>query len=373
MSKKFIISVGNWVGQSAVPIHFLNLANELTHRGHLVRIITWGKKSHEVTGLYKNGLEVLTWPSPRPTKLKDAIFLAKQINKQKPDCVIGNFGSVNLLIFISLLFRVQKRLAWYRTLSEAINLDNGNSLQKKIKGFRKKFVYLCASDIIANSNASKFDLIDIYDVKIEKIKVFPNSIDDPIPRFNSKPDKSIFEIVCIGKLSYNKGQDILIQALKVLADKGYQCIARFVGSGDQKENLEALANELELSDKVQFIGHIDHDKVFDHFFQADVTVVPSRKEAFGLVVIESMAVGTPVIGSNTGGIREIISDGVDGYLFEPENERDLAKKIETFFRNRELLQEMGINARNKFVTKYLDEISVKEQADWLENLIQEQV
>jgi glycosyltransferase involved in cell wall biosynthesis len=86
--------------------------------------------------------------------------------------------------------------------------------------FLVSLVYRCASTIIANSQASKLDLIDLYGVKIKKIKVFQNSIDDPMVRSIPKSNSSIFQIVCIGRLEHHKGQDILIKALQFLNNRG---------------------------------------------------------------------------------------------------------------------------------------------------------
>ena len=97
------------------------------------------------------------------------------------------------------------------------------------------------------------------------------------------------------------------------------------GNGELFSEMQELAKELNLKNVV-FLGNQPHDVLRKIYNIADASLVPSRNEAFGLVVIEAMASGTPVIGTNQGGIPEIINDEV-GLLFEPENYHDLADKI----------------------------------------------
>jgi glycosyltransferase involved in cell wall biosynthesis len=103
--------------------------------------------------------------------------------------------------------------------------------------------------------------------------------------------------------------------------------------------------------------------------ESALTVVPSRSEAFGLVVIESMAVGTPAVASAVGGIPEIIRDGVDGFLVPPDDPAALADKIGLLLSNAELRHKMGLNARERFLSRFEQSRVVKEQADWLEQIV----
>jgi glycosyltransferase involved in cell wall biosynthesis len=101
---------------------------------------------------------------------------------------------------------------------------------------------------------------------------------------------------------------------------------------------------------------------------AVVTVVPSRSEAFGLVNIESMAVGTPVVASKVGGIVEIIRHGVDGFLVPPDNAEALAEKLKVILCNPHVRREMRTSCRQRFLEQFEQRRSVLEQADWHEEL-----
>ncbi len=128
-----------------------------------------------------------------------------------------------------------------------------------------------------------------------------------------------------GKFTKFKGIDLLLKAAAL-----YQrddTITILCGNGELFDEMQELANDLGLKNIV-FLGNQPHDVLRKIYNIADVSLVPSRNEAFGLVVIEAMACGTPVIGTNQGGIPEIINPNV-GIVFEPENYQELAEAITT--------------------------------------------
>lgn len=130
-----------------------------------------------------------------------------------------------------------------------------------------------------------------------------------------------------------------------------------------------LARDLGVEDRCTFGGAVGHQEVLAAMASSMATVVPSRSEAFGLVNIESLAVGTPVIASGVGGIVEIIRDGVDGFLVPPEAPEALAKKVEMLLSDPELRQTMSTNARERFLTRFERSKIVKQQVEWLESVV----
>jgi glycosyltransferase involved in cell wall biosynthesis len=104
---------------------------------------------------------------------------------------------------------------------------------------------------------------------------------------------------------------------------------------------------------------------------ASATVVPSRSEGFGLVNIESLAVGTPVVASSVGGIVEVIRDGVDGFLVPPDNPEEMVEKLLLLLSNAPLRRAMSRNARERFLTTFEQGKVVREQADWFEKIVNE--
>lgn len=130
----------------------------------------------------------------------------------------------------------------------------------------------------------------------------------------------------VGRINEAKGQHLLIQAIALIDDLSVH--AYFVGHEMEKgytDQLRAMAEKLGVSERIHFLGFMKNPH---HFYQVcDAVVLASKRETFGLVLIEAMQVGTAVIGSNSGGVVEIIDDNETGLLFEALNSKSLAEKI----------------------------------------------
>jgi glycosyltransferase involved in cell wall biosynthesis len=157
----------------------------------------------------------------------------------------------------------------------------------------------------------------------------------------------------VGRLKWKrKGQEVFIRAAALLKAKYPESRYLIVGtaapgSEDHLERFRALAAELDVADRVIFTGDIRDSRAV--YAAVDVSVAPSvDPEPFGCIVIESMALGTPVIGSNAAGIAEQIVDGDTGYLFTPGDEHELAVRLDGLFADAGLRCEMGRRGRERF-------------------------
>lgn len=145
---------------------------------------------------------------------------------------------------------------------------------------------------------------------------------DVLNKFGITKDYSY--VVCFaGKLTKIKGIDTLLKANKIYDNE--DTITLISGNGESFNELNELKDKLELKN-TYFLGNQTHDSLREIYNIANVSIVPSRVEAFGLVAIEALACGTPVIASNQGGLPEIINDEV-GMIFEVDNVDELADKI----------------------------------------------
>ena len=111
--------------------------------------------------------------------------------------------------------------------------------------------------------------------------------------------------------------------------------------------LKALSHELGIADRVTFTGAVSHAKIPQYYNAADVFVLPSHHESFGLVALEAMACGTPVVASRVGGLTSFISDGLTGYLIPWRCPEPFARRIETLLSNPILRNTMGRAARSR--------------------------
>jgi glycosyltransferase involved in cell wall biosynthesis len=185
--------------------------------------------------------------------------------------------------------------------------------------------------------------------RVEQIENgIPTSLFFPIEH---QPLVSRVRVICIGRLFLeDKGQDVLIRAVRRCVDRGLDVECTLVGNpavGDLQTvpMLKALVAKLQLDDRVHFVqGRTD---VATMLGEASIFVLPSRQEGFGLALVEAMAAGLPVIASNLDGPRTIVTDGIDGLLFEPGSDEQLAEKIQTLVQAPAMASELSKNARKR--------------------------
>lgn len=191
---------------------------------------------------------------------------------------------------------------------------------------------------------------ECFQYNIDKVVQIYNGIDLNKFRFikKQKEDFVEFKIINISRINHvKKGQDILIKALKICKDKGLKFKCDFVGGiyyygKNSFEYLKNLIEELDLEKEITFLGN--RTDICELLSESDLFILPSRYEGLGLVVLEAMAVGVPVIASNIDGPAELITSGENGLLFEGENSSDLADQILYLYNNREKMNYFAENA-----------------------------
>ncbi len=329
------------IKNSSVAEFFIELSNKLALNNRVI-IITYAV---ETCNFYISPkIEVIRWPSKRPTKFKDFLFIIHLMKNYKPEVMIANFAAVNMFLMAGYLLGVKQRIAWYHTLSA--QLENRKTLR-----FRKKIFYKMATKVVANSKASKDDLINNFGVEKSKVKVIYNAVKKTVLINNVIP----YKLVYAGRMHITKGVDTLIQAMPYVVHKFPLVNLTLIGDdlkGEQIKKYIEIVNKLEVQNNVNFLGNQNKDKVLEQFASAYLTIVPSVVEAFGYVVIESFSVKTPVIGSNTGGISEIIRNNRDGFLFEVNNHRDLADKINYLLGDPKLRARFSNNCFERFLVNF---------------------
>ena len=189
-------------------------------------------------------------------------------------------------------------------------------------------------NVIAISNHSRDVLSNTFKSNREKIVTILNGYNEKkfYNEINSKSavlkklgiNKKYKKIVCYsGRLAQNKGIDFLLKAAKIYQNE--DIVTLIVGDGEEYKYLNDLKEELELKNVI-FTGHKDANSLREIYNISDVCAVPSRQEAFGLVALEAIACGTPVVASNQGGIPDFVTEDV-GILIETGNIEQLASAI----------------------------------------------
>ena len=360
--------IGVTLANNPISDHFASLAEELVSRGHRVVIITPRRRVDLVDPEAQPA--IYTWPSERPTRLRDARFLARLIGNRVPDCLVANFGAVNVMSLVGWWCGVRRRVAWYHTLSSQIGTDAGVSRSwLHLLQMRKGLCYGASTDIVSVSCAAQEDFARLYPSQQSKCRVFLNSLADPMLECKVAVGERVKRLMCVARFNPSKGQDVLIQSVALLKDRHPDLSVELVGGGPSKEGCERLALELGIAERCRFAGWLQHEEVLRRMAGAWATVLPSRSEALGLVVIESLAVGTPVVGSRVGGIPEIVRDGVDGFLVSPDDPAALAERLDRLLTDLQLYRRFCTSARKGFLERFEQRQAVQAQADWLEEIV----
>ncbi len=167
--------------------------------------------------------------------------------------------------------------------------------------------------------------------------------------FSSDTDRDAWRdqtIVFAGRLEKFKGVDVLLRAFPAILERFPKAHLMLAGDGDEREYLENLSARLGIASAVEFMGRIDRKGIEELFRRSSIVVMPSVwVEAFGLVGIEAMSVGRPVVASHIGGIPDWLVDGETGYLVPPGDHTELSGAIIKLLSNPELFRVMMKKAR----------------------------
>ncbi len=234
--------------------------------------------------------------------------------------------------------------------------------QARIDG--EQHVLQIADRIIAATPAEEEQLLTLYNTDPHKISIIPPGVD--LNRFqpiDSKVAKKRVGIPCgdanilfAGRIEPLKGIDTMLRAMAILQEKCpatvENCCMAIVGGDpwaddldDEMARLQQLRADLNIHDLVVFLGAKDQEILPNYYAAAEMVVMPSHYESFGMVALEAMAMGTPVIASEVGGLAHLVKDGETGYHVPSRNPEALAQRIFELLSNPQCRNYLGENAR----------------------------
>ncbi len=181
--------------------------------------------------------------------------------------------------------------------------------------------------VIAPTEAIKKELITSAP-RMRRIEVIPTGVDSTRfhpgldgTRVRKKYDLQDKKIVLhVGRIAWEKNLDLVLKGFEMLAKRDRDVRLMIVGTGPAKEHYEAMAEELGMKDLITFTGFLPDDQLPEYYAACDVLTLASKFETQGLVGLEAMAIGKPVVGINFRAVAELIDDGVNGYRFEENPE-----------------------------------------------------
>ncbi len=207
-----------------------------------------------------------------------------------------------------------------------------------------RFVWRASGRIIAHSRAAAGFLVR-NGAPHEKVDYLPLGVDvekfSP-PKARSRSDS--IKLLSVARLTDHKGLEYLLEAVHILSERGVRIALRVVGDGPLRSVLETMTREMSIGDLVTITTHVDHSRMKEVYGSADIFVLPSVVEVFGVSVLEAMACGMPVIVTNIGGLSDLPQAEENGFIVEPRDPHALAEAIEKL-KDDDMIERMGRRSR----------------------------
>jgi D-inositol-3-phosphate glycosyltransferase len=233
----------------------------------------------------------------------------------------------------------------------------------RLEGERQ--VLQTADKIVVATPAELAQLQWLYQADVRKIIIIPPGVDIgrfyPIPPDEAKENIGVAPcgrmILFVGRIEPLKGLDVLIEAIAIMSQKGVMkensfCLAVIGGEPDvssdqmsaEMARIQALREQYGLEEFVVFLGKRSQDSLPYYYSAAEAVVIPSQYESFGMVALEAMACGTPVVASQIGGLAYLVQDGKTGFTVPVDEPEALADRLTTLLLDSELRKKMGNQA-----------------------------
>lgn len=221
-----------------------------------------------------------------------------------------------------------------------------NDVQRHIHQLELRLVNE-AEKVIVCSDAMRSEVRSLFGLEENRVQVLPNGIDPSLiqwdmhrKKFCEREDVVFF----VGRLVREKGVHLLLHAASRLFVQFPKMRLVIAGQGPMREELEQLAIQLKIINRVSFLGFISDEERNQMYAKSKVAVFPSLYEPFGIVALEAMAAGTPVIATSVGGLRDVVQHEINGLTVFPDNVDSLHDQIAFLWSNPELAEQLSMNA-----------------------------
>jgi glycosyltransferase involved in cell wall biosynthesis len=340
-----------------------NISKEMVKMGHDLTVLTSGYGDLPKFEL-KDGVKIYRVFSWRKgihdcgfrgayTYLFSAAFKLLSLKKTDQFDIIHYFFSLptGLLSLVPWAFRgtpyiVSLRgsdVPYYDVFNKKVHLFN--MILKPIN----RFIWRKAKRVVALSNGLR--LTALRTSPKQSIDVIPNGVETdlfkPFPSNSERDNK--FRLITVSRLINRKGIDHILKALSELEDNDITLLV--VGTGSYESYLKKMCHKLGLDNVVTFYGYCPREKLPELYNKADVFILPSLAESFGIVFAEAMACGLPVIGAKTGGIVDLVHSE-NGILVEPGNIKQIKEAILQMKQSKELRMATGRANRTEVLEHY---------------------
>jgi glycosyltransferase involved in cell wall biosynthesis len=281
--------------------------------------------------------------------LKTTAFLKKVYSEFKPDIVHAHYATSYGLLGSKLKHHPYIISVWG---SDVYDFPNRSLFHKQIlkRNLAKANIILSTSKVMAEETRKYTST---------PITVTPFGIDTEVFKSSISNNEKLI-IGTVKTLETNYGIDDLIKAFKIISDNNpkTKLELRIIGEGNQKESLKLLTKELNISEKVNFVGKVEHDKIPEVLNEFDIYVALSHFESFGVAILEASACEIPVVVSDAAGLKEVVINEKTGLIVEQKNATAAAEAIQKLIDNELLRKTYGQNGRKRVIEHY----------DWKKNV-----
>jgi D-inositol-3-phosphate glycosyltransferase len=216
-------------------------------------------------------------------------------------------------------------------------------------------VVACTDRVVASTIDERDELIDALDADPSRVEVIPPGVDHAMFSPGDRAEArwrlgldAVPTLLFVGRLQPLKGADLALRCIAELADERAELVVVGGPSGvdgpGELRRLRVLAADLGVAERVRWVAPQPHAALADWYRAANVCIVPSRTESFGLVALEAAACGTPVVASEVGGLRSLVADGETGFLVPGRSAPDYAAPVARLLADEALATQMGVTA-----------------------------
>ncbi len=342
---RILIATGIYPPDIGGPATYASLLNEeLPKRGIKVKIVTYGPSG--VSRKIPKGLRHLVYFWLCLVKSSDVILTQDPVSSGLPALLAARLTGRKFII------RVPGDYVWEQATQRFGVKEGIDDFQLKKYGFKVEFLRWIqkfvtgSADLVITPSRYFQKLVSGWIKQPSKVQVIYNGI-RLHERFLEPNKKNTKIMVSAGRLVPWKGFSFLIELMKDLPD--WQL--NIVGDGPEYDSLKSQVSRLGLADRVKLFGSISREKLFDLFNQAEIFVLNTGFESFSFQIVEAMSLGLPVVTTKVGNLDEIVDNGLNGFLLEPNNKKgflDIIQRLDQDGILRKKISERAIVKAQKF-------------------------